>query len=88
MNKLLKVLAIIADVATIASFVIAVVMLFRQPTDTKNRPCRKAGFTQILRYFYKGVNMALKVAFAVCLGIAVICRILVRVLSRKSKNVQ
>lgn len=30
--------------------------------------------------------MALKVAFVVCLGIAVICRILVRVLSRKSKN--
>lgn len=29
MNKLLKVLTIIADVATIASFVIAVVMLFR-----------------------------------------------------------
>jgi hypothetical protein len=31
--------------------------------------------------------MALKVAFAVCLGVAVVCRILIRVLSRKSKNV-
>ena len=31
--------------------------------------------------------MALKVAFTVCLGVAVVCRILIRVLSRKSKNV-
>ena len=31
--------------------------------------------------------MTLKIAFAVCLGVALVCRILVRVLSRKSKNV-
>ena len=31
--------------------------------------------------------MALKIALVVCLGIAVVCRILIRVLSRKSKNV-
>lgn len=31
--------------------------------------------------------MALKIALVVCLGVAVVCRILILVLSRKSKNV-
>ncbi len=31
--------------------------------------------------------MTLKIALMFCLGVAVVCRILVRVLSRKSKNV-